>query len=122
MHDHAVDPSYRDYMDRIRSRVCAVCLDSRDDKTCSLTKRTCAIEGHLPRLVAALSLIASPHIEEYEAAIRAEVCPGCAEQDAQGHCSLRSDGDCALQAYLPLVLDAVEEVNATRFVQPPPKT
>jgi hypothetical protein len=112
----AIDPRYQDYMDKIRSRVCGVCLDSRNDRSCSLTERVCAIEAHLPRLVASLSVIASNRIDEYEAAIRAEVCPSCAQQDAQGQCTLRSAGDCALEAYLPLVLDAVEEVNAKRFV------
>lgn len=109
-----IDPRYQQFMDAIRSRVCAVCLDSRDDKTCSLSGRVCAIEGHLPSLVAALSSVESPALEDYEAAIRAQVCSRCEEQDARGHCDLRDHGACALDAYLSLVLDAVEEVNLKR--------
>lgn len=106
-----VDPRYHEFMDAIRAKVCAVCLDSRDDRSCTLSGRVCAIEGHLPRLVAALSAVESPRLEDYEAAIRAEVCTRCEHQDAGGACGLRDEGSCALDAYLSLVLDAVEEVN-----------
>ena len=108
----SVDPRHEKYMQAIRSRVCGVCLDSRDNRSCGLTGRLCAIEGHLPRLVAALSSVESTHLEGYEAAIRAQVCSSCDNQDTQGRCALREDASCALDAYISLVLDAVEEVNA----------
>jgi hypothetical protein len=107
-----VDPRCQEYMDAIRQRVCGVCLDSRDDRSCGLTGRTCAIEDHLPQLVRALSSVeGSARLEDYATAIRAQVCSVCRHQDAQGSCELRNHGDCALDAYLSLVLDAVEEVN-----------
>jgi hypothetical protein len=109
-----LDPRYQEYVSAIRSRVCAVCLDSRDDRTCSLTGRVCAIEGHLPRLVQALSSIDSPRIDDYAAAIRAQVCSECESQDREGRCELREQASCALDAYLLLVLDAVVEVNSRR--------
>lgn len=118
----SVDPRYQAYSDAIRARVCAVCLDSRDDKSCTLSGRVCAIEAHLPRLVVALSSITSSRIDEYEAAIRADVCSQCAHQDAQGACALREGANCALEAYLPLVLDAVEDVNARFLAQLGPST
>lgn len=110
----SVDPRHQEYRDAIRARVCAVCLDSRDDGSCSLSGRVCAIEGHLPRLVAVLSGLHSVKLGDYEAAIRAQVCTGCEGQDAHGECERRDHGTCALGAYLPLVLDAVEEVNLRR--------
>ena len=109
-----VDPRYWDYMEAIRSRVCAVCIDGRDDRSCGLSGRLCAIEAHLPRLVGALSSLESSRMEDYEAAIRAQVCAACEHQDFQGHCALRDKADCALDAYLSLILDAVEEVNTRR--------
>ena len=109
-----IDPRHQEFMDAIRSKVCAVCLDSRDDKTCTLTSRVCAIEGHLPRLVAALSAVESAQLADYEAAIRSQVCTECEQQDAGGRCHLRDQGTCSLDAYLSLVLDAVEEVNRRR--------
>lgn len=118
----SVDPRYQEYIAAIRSRVCAVCLDSRDDKSCGLTGRLCAIEGHLQGLVAALSSVESTRLADYEAAIRAQVCASCENQDEQGQCALRVDASCALEAYLSLVLDAVEEVNLRREARPPGPT
>lgn len=102
---------YRAYWEAIRERVCGVCLDQRDDGSCGLTRRVCAIESHLPRLAEVLSGIQSTRMDEYEAAVRAEICGSCPEQDPGGRCALRDDVECALFAYLPLVLEAVESVN-----------
>lgn len=102
------------YLEAIRAHVCRVCIDQKDDGTCGLARRTCPIESHLPRLVAALSRVDSPRMDEYEAAVRAEVCPGCAGQDATGACTFRDAAECALLTYLPLVLDAIESVRAGR--------
>jgi hypothetical protein len=120
MNAKPIDP--QEYMDAIRQRVCAVCLDSRDDKSCGLTGRTCAVEGHLPDLVRALSSVESSRMEDYAAAIREQVCSACQHQDVNGRCELRDGGDCALDAYLSLVLDAVEEVNSRRAARSPSPT
>lgn len=99
------------YLEAIRARVCRVCLDQADDGTCGLSRRTCAIEAHLPRLAGVLSQIDSRSMEDYDAAVRAEICPSCAQQDAQGRCAVREVSDCALLTFLPLVLDAIESVD-----------
>ena len=99
------------YWDAIREHVCGVCLDQKDDGECGLRQRSCALQSHLPRLAEVLSRVQSPRMDEYEAAVRAEICSGCASQDAAGHCALREQADCALFVYLPLVLEAVESVN-----------
>ena len=110
--DHAKDETYRTYWDAIRSRVCSVCLDQANDGTCGLgRRRLCAIEAHLPRLVEILSLIDSPRMDEYVAAVEAEICGRCAQQDSGGRCELRDEGQCALYTYLPLVVEAIEEVR-----------
>jgi len=111
--DRVKDETYMAYWDAIRSRVCSVCLDQANDGTCGLgRRRVCAIETHLPRLVEVLSSIDSPRMDEYVAAIEAEICGHCAQQDAEGACELRDEGQCALYTYLPLLVEAVEEVRA----------
>lgn len=102
---------YQAYWEAIREHVCGVCLDQRDDGACGLTHRVCAIERHLPRLADVLSRVQSSRMDEYEAAVRAEICSTCPQQEASGHCALREEVECALFAYLPLVLEAVESVN-----------
>jgi hypothetical protein len=106
-----LEPRYRPYWNAIRRHVCTVCLDQSADGTCGLGReRVCALERHLPRLVDVLATVSSPRMDEYVAAVEKEICGTCQEQDARGRCSLRDGGECALYTYLPLVLDAMEEV------------
>ncbi len=112
------DP-YRAYMDAFRRRVCAACLDQRNDGTCGLAGgRLCAIEAHLPRLVEAVLAISSDRMDPYVDAARDRICRDCLGQDSQGDCSFREGGECALWTYLPLLVDAVEEVQLTRPSRP----
>lgn len=105
------DDARRPYMDAIRRHVCSVCLDSKDDGSCSLTGRVCAIEAHLPALVEAILATRSRRMGDYYDAVQAQVCPGCRHQDQAGLCMLRNAGECALETYLPLVVDAIETVE-----------
>jgi hypothetical protein len=110
MADEAWDEAKRTYMEAIRRHVCSVCLDSKDDGSCSLTGRVCAIDAQLPALVAAILATRSRRMDDYYDAIQGQVCPGC-RQDQAGRCALRDAGDCALATYLPLVVDAIETVE-----------
>jgi hypothetical protein len=105
------DDARRIYMEAIRRHVCSVCLDSKDDGSCSLSGRVCAIEAHLPRIVDAILATRSRRMDDYYDAIQAQVCPGCRQQDQAGLCMLRNAGDCGLETYLPLVVDAIETVG-----------
>ncbi len=109
----SIDDRYRRYRDALRKRVCAVCLDSRDDGSCGLASgRVCALEEHLPRVVDVLIRIKSGRMDEYAAALEAEVCSRCSQQDDHGACRLRTRGECALAVYLPIILDVIDEVAA----------
>lgn len=101
---------YQAYWEAIQRRVCGACLDQANDGSCGLEHRVCALERHLPALVNALVAIRSDRMDEYVAAIEAQVCRQCPEQDACGQCGLRDHARCSLYAYLPLLVDAVEEV------------
>ena len=50
-------------------------------------------------------------MDDYVAAVEAQVCSRCGESDEHGRCGLRERGDCALSTYLSLVVDAIEEVR-----------
>ncbi len=107
------DERYQAYGEAIRRRVCSVCLDCADDGTCGLPGgRNCAIEVHLAKLVATLMAVKSGRMDEYVAAVQSDICTTCSEQDAEGVCRLRQKGDCALTVYMPMVLKAIEEVDA----------
>ena len=113
MNAPVTDERYQAYWDAIRRHVCGVCLDQADDGSCGLTRRVCALEKHLPALVNALVSVRSDRMDEYVAAIEAQVCSHCPDQDAQGQCRLRDAARCALHSYLSLVVEAVEEVHGS---------
>lgn len=104
---------YQAYREALQRRVCAVCLDRRDDGSCGLDRgRTCALDRHGRRLIDAMLEVRSSRMDEYYAALDAEICSRCHEQDDKGNCRLRNEGRCALALYLPLIVDAIEEAEA----------
>jgi hypothetical protein len=103
---------YRPYREAIRRRVCSVCLDGAEDGSCRLAvDRTCAVDRHLPRLVEAIRDVRAGREVGYAPAVEKRVCRHCPDRDPEEGCSLRQDGSCALAAYLPLVVEAIEGVD-----------
>ena len=106
------DP-YHAYREAIRRRVCAVCLDGNDDAGCGLVApQTCPLDELLPRLVDAIRDVELRHQDGFATAVEARVCGHCTHRDAFGLCRPRRDGRCAVAVYLPLVVEAVLEVDA----------
>jgi hypothetical protein len=100
------------YWNSIRARACAACLDVADNGACGLRSRLCALAAQLPVIVRAIASVQSDRMDEYVQAIEEQVCRRCHEQDTAGNCRLRDRGECALYTYLPLVVDAIDEVKA----------
>ena len=119
MADARSEQMFRAYREAIRRRVCAVCLDSGDDGACALAgPPACAIEEHLGRLVDAILDVRSRHDDAYAAAVEAWVCTYCTHRDAIGLCRLRRDGRCTVSVYLPLVVEAIDEVERRHEIGP----
>ena len=57
----------------------------------------------------------SDDIQQYIEAIRRNVCSVCADQASDGSCETRQQVRCALDAYLLLVVDAIEEATGKTF-------
>ncbi len=119
MPDVGSEQGDRAYREAIRRRVCAVCLDGADDGTCALAgPPACAIEEHLGRIVDAILDVRSRHDDAYAAAVEARVCTHCAQRDDLGLCRLRRDGRCTVSVYLPLVVEAIDEVERRHEIGP----
>lgn len=109
--------SLEPYLEAIRRRACAVCLDAHDDGSCGLPARqVCAVERLLPDMVQlVLSLPDLPRMDDYVTAVETHICAArCPEQGASGRCERRSRAACGLYMYLPLVIEAIEEVERGR--------
>jgi len=103
----------------VRERICAVCSDRSVDGTCGLENpASCALFRLFPQVAAAIQSTNSNDIQDYILAIRNGVCSTCHEQAADGTCEARRQVRCALDAYLLLVIDAIEEATGKRFGRP----
>jgi hypothetical protein len=105
---------FQAYWEAIRQHVRRL-PDQADDGECGLTQRVWRSRGTCRGWPRSSRRCRAHAWTEYEAAVRAEICPGCSGQDGQGRCALREKADCAPFAYLPLVLEAVESVNERFF-------
>ena len=103
----------------IRATVCRVCTDQDSDGSCSLVDPgSCALFRLFPQVAHAIQTTDSDDIRDYVKAIREQVCSLCRMQDAEGHCETREKVECALDAYLLLVVDAIEEATGRKFQRP----
>ena len=100
----------------VRNRICGVCSDRTVDGTCGLEEPAeCALFRLFPQVAQAIQSTHSDDIQDYIDAIRRDVCTVCAAQDNEGHCGLREQVRCSLDAYLLLVVEAIEEATGKTF-------
>ena len=103
----------------IRATVCRVCADRNNDGSCGLEDPgSCALFRLFPQVAHAIQTTRSVDIRDYVKAIREQVCSVCRMQDVEGHCETRERVECALDAYLLLVVDAIEEATGREFQRP----
>ncbi len=100
----------------VRKRICAVCTERTVDGGCGLeAPSSCALFRLFPEVARAVQSVSSDDIRDYIDAIRRQVCSVCVEQAADGSCATRQQVRCALDAYLVLVVDAIEEATGRIF-------
>jgi hypothetical protein len=100
----------------VRKRICGLCTERTVSGECGLEKpSSCALFRLFPEVAAAIQSVSSDDINDYIQAIRAGVCSQCHEQAADGSCETRQIVRCALDAYLLLVVDAIEEATGRKF-------
>lgn len=105
-------PERQLYEEAIRQHVCTRCIDFGKDGIChSLDPQGCSIFRFLPELVTVAASLHELKIEPYLQAVRKNVCMKCWDAKFGGKCGLRDTLDCGLDRYLPLVIEAIEEVQ-----------
>lgn len=102
----------------LRSKICPNCVRYTADHRCSLPPdRPCVIFEALPTIAQVVQNVSSDRIDPYLDRIRTDLCAVCNE-DEHGRCPLRDHLDCALDSYLPLVVDEIEAA-CSRSGKPP---
>jgi len=100
----------------VRNRICSVCTERTIDGQCGLEEpSSCALFRLFPEVARAIQSVQSDDIQQYIDAIRRQVCSVCEGQVADGSCETRQQVNCALDAYLIPVVDAIEEATGRNF-------
>jgi len=100
----------------VRNKICSVCTDRTVDGQCGLEEPShCALFRLFPQVAQAIQSVTSDDIQQYLDAIRHDVCSVCVDQASDGSCETRQQVRCALDAYLLLVVDAIEEATGKTF-------
>lgn len=104
----------------VRDTICRVCSERNLDGDCGLEQPdSCALFRLFPQVAKAIEVTDSPDIRDYIAAIRKHVCAICIEQADDGSCSQRQQVRCALDAYLLLIVDVIEQATGKKFDRTP---
>jgi hypothetical protein len=111
-----MDRSFDELEAIVRNRICGVCTERTTKGECGLeSPPSCALFRLFPQVVQAIQSVTSDDIHQYIDAIRRNVCTVCEEQARDGSCETRQSVQCSLDAYLLLVVDAIEEATARTF-------
>jgi hypothetical protein len=111
-----MDRSLQELEAIVRNRICRVCTSRTISGDCGLEEpSSCALFHLFPQVAAAIQSVHSNDIHQYIEAIRGQVCSVCADRAADGSCETRQQVQCALDAYLLLVVDAIEEATGRTF-------
>jgi hypothetical protein len=111
-----MDRSFDELEAIVRNRICSVCTERTTEGQCDLENpSSCALFRLFPQVAQAIQSVDSHDIHQYIEAIRRNVCSVCQEQARDGSCEVRQQVRCALDAYLLLVVDAIEEATGRTF-------
>jgi hypothetical protein len=111
-----MDRSFDELEAIVRNRICNVCTERTTAGQCGLENPSgCALFRLFPQVAQAIQSVDSNDIHQYIDAIRSNVCTVCQEQARDGSCEVRQQVQCALDAYLLLVVEAIEEATGRSF-------
>ena len=111
-----MDRSFDELEAIVRNRICSVCTERTTEGQCGLENpSSCALFHLFPQVAQAIQSVSSNDIGQYIEAIRRNVCSVCQERAQDGSCEARQQVQCALDAYLLLVVNAIEEATGKIF-------
>jgi len=100
----------------LRKRICGLCTERTADGDCGLEEPSgCALFRLFPQVATAIQSVESDDVGPYIDAIRRNVCTICNDRAPDGSCQTRQMVQCALDAYLLLVVEAIEEATGKNF-------
>jgi hypothetical protein len=103
---------YDEYWQAVSAKVCIKCIDADSNGHCRIgNERECGLKIHFPKIVETILSVESDKLEPYVLALRQTVCANCEYQSADGTCTVRTQIDCALDRYFPMIVDVIQGVR-----------
>ena len=100
----------------IREKICGICDEFGPDGKCSeLAQGECSLFHLFPLVAKTIQETTSEDINVYLRAIRERVCTICLSEPPGAGCEKRIEARCALDSYLPLIVDAIERTTGKAF-------
>ena len=101
------------YWQQMRARICHRCVDGDGTGACRLPggEVSCSLKQFLPEIITAVVNTHSNDIDVYINSLRKDVCTHCDWQKPDATCQKRTDLECALDRYYPLVLEIIESTQ-----------
>ena len=99
------------YQEAITKAVCLQCLAHNGRGICGIgSSEDCTLNRFMPEIISIVRSIDSTVMHDYIHELHNVICVSCREND-EGQCKLRGTTDCAVDFYLPLIVDTVKEVQ-----------
>ena len=111
-----MDRSFDELEAIVRNRICGVCTERTVDGQCGLEEpSSCALFRLFPQVAQAIQSVNSDDIQQYIEPSGATSARSAWTRRSDGSCETRQQVQCALDAYLLLVVDAIEEATGKTF-------
>ena len=104
---------FDEYWQAVSAKVCVKCIDGDSNGHCRIgDERECGLNTHFPKIVETILAVESERLEPYLHALRQNVCADCLHQSTDGTCTVRTQVDCPLDRYFPMIIDVIQGVRA----------
>lgn len=104
------------YEEAIRTRVCVQCIERTGRGICGMGKADeCALNQFMPSLIKVANTIEAGSFDDYISAIHTEIV-GQSQEIPASLWTMEQEVELSLAPYLPLIIEAIAEVNQRRRV------
>jgi hypothetical protein len=106
----------------IHSRVCHNCDKLGEDQSCGLVESICPIETNIRDILQIAGYVQGDRGQPYIRELRSTACAACEQWADPSRCPADAAARCAVNRYLDLVFEAIDDVQEKVKVESSPAT
>ena len=104
------------YYKAVENKICKMCIDAKDDGTCTLTEEEkCAVKIFLPEIIKLVHESNSDNFDHLYKKLKDEVCIDCKARNEEGFCYLKDDSNCSLDRYFTTIVETIKNVDSGKI-------